>query len=52
MEALNMKVAQQYIDAFARIAKEGNTLILPANVGDVAGVVATAMNVVKQQSAK
>ncbi|WP_374352403.1 SPFH domain-containing protein [Chitinimonas sp.] len=52
MEALNMKVAQQYIDAFARLAKEGNTLILPANAGDVAGLVATAMSVVKQQPGK
>jgi regulator of protease activity HflC (stomatin/prohibitin superfamily) len=45
MDAANLKVAQQYIDAFANLAKAGNTLILPANAGDIAGFVATAMSV-------
>jgi len=45
MDAANLKVAQQYVDAFAHLAKASNTLILPANAGDVAGMVATAMTV-------
>jgi regulator of protease activity HflC (stomatin/prohibitin superfamily) len=45
LEAANLKVAQQYIDAFAHLAKASNTLILPASAGDVAGFVATAMTV-------
>src|SRR6478672_1007129 len=45
MDAANLKVAQQYIDAFANLAKSSNTLILPAHAGDVAGMVATAMTV-------
>jgi regulator of protease activity HflC (stomatin/prohibitin superfamily) len=45
MEAANLKVAQQYVEAFANLAKTSNTLILPANAGDVAGMVATAMTV-------
>jgi regulator of protease activity HflC (stomatin/prohibitin superfamily) len=45
MEAANLKVAQQYMDAFASLAKTSNTLIIPANAGDVAGMVATAMTV-------
>jgi regulator of protease activity HflC (stomatin/prohibitin superfamily) len=45
MDAANLKVAQQYVDAFAHLAKTSNTLILPANTGDVAGMVATAMTV-------
>jgi regulator of protease activity HflC (stomatin/prohibitin superfamily) len=45
MDAANLKVAQQYVDAFAHLAKASNTLILPANTGDVAGMVATAMTV-------
>ena len=49
LEAVNLKVAEHYIEAFAKLAKTGNTLILPANAGDVAGVVATALSVVKQQ---
>jgi len=45
MEAANLKVATQYVEAFASLAKTSNTLILPANAGDVAGMVATAMTV-------
>ena len=45
MDAANLKVAQQYIEAFAQLAKTSNTLIIPANPSDIAGVVATAMNV-------
>src|SRR5512144_335922 len=43
--AANLKVAQQYVDAFANLAKVGNTLIIPTNIGDVAAVVASAMTV-------
>ena len=45
MEAANLKVAGQYIEAFANLAKQSNTLIIPGNVSDVAGVVASAMTV-------
>jgi regulator of protease activity HflC (stomatin/prohibitin superfamily) len=45
MNAANLKVAQQYIEAFANLAKAGNTLIVPSNLSDVAGVVASAMTV-------
>lgn len=45
LEAANLKVAQQYVEAFANLAKAGNTLIIPANAGDVGAFVATAMSV-------
>jgi regulator of protease activity HflC (stomatin/prohibitin superfamily) len=45
LEAANLKVAQQYVEAFANVAKTSNTVIIPANAGDVAGFVATAMGV-------
>ncbi|MBM3344837.1 MAG: paraslipin [Betaproteobacteria bacterium] len=44
MNAANLKVAELYIGAFANLAKTNNTLILPANVVDVAALVGTAMN--------
>ncbi|MBV6303590.1 paraslipin [Candidimonas humi] len=47
IEAVNLKVAEQYIEAFGNVAREGNTLILPANLADVGGLIATAMAVVK-----
>ncbi|MFN7572481.1 MAG: SPFH domain-containing protein [Betaproteobacteria bacterium] len=51
-EAVNLKVAERYIEAFAGLAKTNNTLIVPANLGDVSSLIATAMTVVKQQAAK
>ena len=45
MSAANLKVAGQYIEAFANLAKTSNTLIVPATASDVAGFVATAMTV-------
>ena len=45
MDAANLKVATQYVEAFANLAKTSNTLIIPASAGDVAGFVATAMTV-------
>ncbi|WP_094813575.1 SPFH domain-containing protein [Bordetella genomosp. 12] len=47
MEAVNLKVAERYVEAFGEVAKEGNTLILPSNLSDVGGLVASAMTIVK-----
>src|SRR3989449_8746364 len=51
LDAANLKVAQQYIDAFGLLASKSNTMIIPANVGDVAGFVATAMSVLDRTRA-
>ncbi len=48
MGAANLKVAGQYIDAFAGLAKAGNTLIVPSNLSDIAGLVASAMTVLNR----
>ena len=48
-EAMQLRVAEQYIEQFGELAKEGNSLILPANLTDVASMVATAMNVVARR---
>ncbi|WP_373740563.1 SPFH domain-containing protein [Neisseria sp.] len=45
-EAVNLKVAEQYVEAFGRLAKENNTLILPANVADIGGLVAAGLKIV------
>jgi len=47
LEAVNLKVAEQYVGAFGQLAKNGNTLILPANVADVGGLVASTLQIVK-----
>ncbi len=42
LNAVNLRVAEQYLVGFANLAKLNNTVILPANLTDVAGIVATA----------
>jgi regulator of protease activity HflC (stomatin/prohibitin superfamily) len=47
MQAVNLKVAEQYVEAFAQIAKEGNTVVIPANLADLGSLITSAMSVVK-----
>ena len=49
MDAVNLKVAEKYVEAFAGVAKQGNTLILPSNLADMGAMVAAAMSIVKSQ---
>jgi regulator of protease activity HflC (stomatin/prohibitin superfamily) len=42
LNAVNLRVAEQYLIGFANLAKLNNTIVLPANLTDVAGIVATA----------
>ena len=48
MSAANLKIAELYINAFGNLAKASNTLIVPSNVSDVAGLVASAMSVLEK----
>lgn len=48
-DAVNLKVAEQYVGAFAQLAKTNNSIIIPANMGDISGLIATALTVVKSQ---
>ena len=50
LEAVNLRVAEQYIAQFGELARGSNTLVLPANVADVGSMVALAMTAIKQQS--
>jgi regulator of protease activity HflC (stomatin/prohibitin superfamily) len=45
MEATQLRVAEQYVHQFGELAQKTNTMILPANVADIAGMIATAMKV-------
>lgn len=47
LESVNLKVAERFVDAFGQLAKTNNTMIVPANLGDIAGLIATATSVVK-----
>ena len=50
-DAVNLKVAEQYVAAFGNLAKTNNSIIVPANLGDMSGLIATAMQVAKSQKA-
>ena len=45
--AMRLRVAEQYVAAFSDIAKEGNTVVVPANAGDAGAMVAQAMGIFK-----
>ncbi|HET9340909.1 MAG TPA: stomatin-like protein [Casimicrobiaceae bacterium] len=52
LQAVNFKVAEQYIAAFGNLAVKANTMILPTNAADVAGMIATAMSVIRAPQPK
>ncbi|MGN0893369.1 MAG: SPFH domain-containing protein [Succinivibrio sp.] len=45
--AVNLKVAEQYIEAFSNLAKTNNTLIVPGNLSDISGLVGSVMKIVQ-----
>lgn len=53
--AVSLSVAEKYVDAFGKLAKEGTSVVVPGNVGDIGSMIATAMSVygnVSQSQAK
>src|SRR5437762_6029483 len=49
-EAVQLRVAEQYIGQFGELAKAANTLVLPATVSDVGSMIALAMNVIGRRA--
>ncbi|MBP7776956.1 MAG: paraslipin [Acidobacteria bacterium] len=49
-EAIQLRVAEQYIAEFGKVINNADTIILPSNVADVAAMITTAMSVVSQQT--
>jgi len=52
LNAVNLRIAEQYLTAFNNLAKTNNTLILPSNLTDIAGIVATATSVFNETKDK
>lgn len=46
-EAMQLRIAEQYVAQFGQIAKHGNTLVVPANLSDVASMIAMATKIVQ-----
>jgi regulator of protease activity HflC (stomatin/prohibitin superfamily) len=43
--AVSLTVAEKYVDAFGKLAKEGTAVVVPGNVGDIGSMIASAMAV-------
>jgi len=50
-EAMQLRIAEQYIAQFGNLAKEGNTFVVPANLGDLTSMMALATDIVKGKNA-
>lgn len=49
-KAMELRVAQQYIDEFGNLAKSSNTLVVPANLSDLSSMIALATNVARNST--
>jgi regulator of protease activity HflC (stomatin/prohibitin superfamily) len=47
--AMRLRIAEAYVQQFGNLAKEGNTLVVPSNLADVASMIALATNIVKKE---
>jgi regulator of protease activity HflC (stomatin/prohibitin superfamily) len=44
-DAVNLRIAEQYLLEFGKLAKESNTMIMPSNLTDISSIIATATKV-------
>ena len=51
IEAVQMQLAKDFIDKWGNLAKQGTTMIVPADLGNIGAVVGTALQIVKGNSA-
>jgi regulator of protease activity HflC (stomatin/prohibitin superfamily) len=49
-EAMQLRVAEQYIDEFGNLAKQGNTFVVPANLADLTSMMALATDIAKRKT--
>jgi len=48
--AMKLRVAESYLEQFGQLAKEGNTLVIPANLSDMASMIALATTIISKES--
>ena len=46
--AMQLRIAEQYIEEFGRLAKTGNTFVVPSNLSDIASMIALATGIAKK----
>jgi regulator of protease activity HflC (stomatin/prohibitin superfamily) len=47
-DAVNLRIAEQYLDEFGNLAKTNNSMIIPTNLADIAGVIKAASSVIQR----
>ena len=50
INAVNLRIAKQYLDEFGKLAKTNNSMIIPTNLADIAGVIEAVTSVIKSQA--
>ena len=50
INAVNLRIAEQYLDEFGKLAKTNNSIIIPSNLSDIAGMIKAAASVIKDQT--
>ena len=50
-QAMQLRVAESYVQQFGNLAKEGNTLVVPSNLTDIASMISLATTIVKKDPA-
>ena len=50
-QAANLRVAENYLEQFGKLAKEGNTMIMPTDLANISGLVSSLTSVIKQAKA-
>jgi len=48
--AVNLRIAEQYLNEFGKLAKTNNSIIIPSDLSDIAGMIKAAVSVIKEQS--
>ncbi|MHC4171468.1 MAG: SPFH domain-containing protein, partial [Planctomycetota bacterium] len=50
VNAVNLRIAEQYLNEFGKLAKTNNSIIIPSNLSDIAGMIKAAASVIKDQT--
>jgi regulator of protease activity HflC (stomatin/prohibitin superfamily) len=48
--AVNLRIAEQYLNEFGKLAKTNNSIIIPSNLSDIAGMIKAAASVIKDNT--
>jgi regulator of protease activity HflC (stomatin/prohibitin superfamily) len=52
LNAVNLRIAEQYLNEFGKLAKTNNSIIIPSNLSDIAGLVKSVTTVLKEQKSE